>query len=208
MCARASWRESLRSVLFGQGALDRADARRGMNRLKTTYLLNFSQPSVDRPVYRAIHDRRAVAILEVGLGQGVRTERMLRLAAEGAADRKVVYVGFDPFEARDTCDGRGLSIRHAYARLRECGAALRLVPGDPLGSLARTANTLGPIDLVVISTPSLEWLSHGWYYFPRLLSPEALLFVREAAAGDASRPFTVITADEATRRASTVRRAA
>jgi hypothetical protein len=147
-------------------------------RCKRFYLSYFSQPSSDRLVYRLLRKQRISKILELGIGTGCRARRLLELAASGRPPVPVSYTGVDLFESRSEADGPGLSLKLAHRQLKVGGARVRLVPGDPYSALARVANELGPLDLVVISAdqdrPSL---ARAWFYVPRILHAETCVFL-------------------------------
>ncbi len=98
--------------------------------------------------------------------------------------QKIQYAGIDPFDARVAADGPGVSLKLGHRLLRPTGARIHLIPGDPLSALARTANDLGKIDLLVISA-SLDQrdLDGAWFYLPRLLHAETQAFIEEALPG-------------------------
>lgn len=140
-------------------------------RLQRLYFLYFSRPAQDRRVYQAIHRGKAAKILEIGVGKGERTLKMLKFAAECVGpERTIEYTGIDLFEAREPQDSPGLALKEAHRLLSKKAAKVRLAPGDPFSALARTANGLGACDLIVISAGICQdSLSRAWFYVPRLL---------------------------------------
>jgi hypothetical protein len=149
------------------------------------YLDYFSQPASDRVLYRALRKRPAHKILELGIGAGQRTLRMLEIVAACRPDSQISYAGIDLFEARSETDGPGLSLKAAHQQLRASGAKVRLVPGDPLSALARMANEIGPVDLIVISADQdRDSLARSWFYFPRMLHAATRVFLEERETTD------------------------
>lgn len=139
-------------------------------RLKYFQLAYFSRPKSDRAIYRAIRRCRACKIVEMGIGDGRRAERMIRLAQSWSEGRPVRYTAIDPFELRAQEAGPGLSLKNAYRKLKATGARVQVVPGDPLPALARVANSLIGTDLVLISADQDEAsLDAAWFYVPRML---------------------------------------
>lgn len=117
--------------------------------------------------------------MEVGLGQGIRTQRLLELACRQLAPNRVLYTGIDLFEARSGPIGPGLTLKHAYRTFRKTGAVVRLYPGDPWSVFSQRANDLGPVDLLVISSEvDAKSMSKAWFYIPRMLHPDSLVFVQ------------------------------
>jgi len=110
---------------------------------------------------------------------------MIEVAARSSRSAgDVHYTGIDPFEARSTADGPGLSLKMAHRLMNGTGARIRLVPGDPLSALARTANSLGSTDLVVIShRQDPQSLAGAWFYLPRLLYPGSVVFAEQRVPG-------------------------
>jgi hypothetical protein len=142
--------------------------------LRLAYLSYFSSPASDREIYRTIRRQRVRSILECGIGMCRRSARMIEIARLVSPDRETRYVGIDRFEARSAADGPGVTLKTAHQLLCGAQAKIRLVPGDPATALAQVANTLGRMDLVVISarqnTPELD---AAWHYLPRILHPNS-----------------------------------
>lgn len=140
------------------------------NRLRVFYLLHLSKPLHNRPIYQAIARRGVKSIVELGVGTGQRAMRMIEVAARRTPAGQIRYTGVDLFEARSPRDTQGMPLKMAHRLLQATGAQIRLVPGDPFAALARSANCLGPTDLVIIShelDPAL--LAPAWFYLPRIL---------------------------------------
>jgi hypothetical protein len=151
-----------------------------MSYLRHLYLAYLSQPKADRPLYRLIRRLRIHRIVEMGVGSGLRSQRLIR-AAQGADPAAVVrYTGIDLFESRAESALPGLSLKEAYRMLKATGAQTQLVPGDPFSALARVANGLTGTQLVVISAGLDQTsLARAWFYMPRLLTRESLVFCEE-----------------------------
>ena len=154
------------------------------NRLRFFYLSYLSKPVSDRLIYRAIPRRKVLKIVEVGVGRGVRAERMIEAAGFSSPAGQVQYTGIDVFEARSASDGPGLTLKTAHRLLKATGARIRLLPGDPFSALARAANTLMGTDLVVISADQdAHSLARAWFYLPRMLHPRSLVYWEERLPG-------------------------
>jgi hypothetical protein len=150
--------------------------------LRTKYLTLLSNPPQDRRIYQAIARTAPQAILEIGIGSGERASRMLELALRYQEPDQLRYIGIDLFEARPP-ENPGLTLKRAHRSLSEWGASIRLVPGDPAQALTCTANGLGPVDLVVISgDQNISFDSRVWFYLPRLLAKDALVFEEKQAS--------------------------
>ena len=161
--------------------------------LKYTQLAYFSQPATDRVIYRAIHKQPVYNIVELGVGYAVRAQRMIAVALRNQGDAEICYTGIDFFEARPASNP-GITLKRAYRLLREMGASVRLVPGDPLAALARVANSLADTDLLVIGADQdAEALARAWMFVPRMLHERSLIFVQQTDASGKPSEFVQMT---------------
>ena len=160
------------------------------------YFTHFSKPRSNRPLYQAIRRHKMRKIVELGVGSGQRALRMIEVAKLASPGQEICYVGMDLFEGRSESDGPGLSLKAAHQLLRGVGARVQLVPGNPAESLARTANSLGKIDLLIVpaelDSPSS---SRIWFFVPRMLHERSLVFV-ERAGDDGQRALRIKPAAE------------
>jgi len=156
-------------------------------------LAYLSQPACDRVLYRAIRKWKIRRIMEIGIGDLRRGQRMIRLAQRYHPGAEVRYVGVDLFEARpaaeviagNATDASTMSLKSAYRLLRATGARIHLIPGDAIQALVRSANALPGNELVLVSANhAAEMLSQAWLYVPRMLASDALVY---AAQSDGSR---------------------
>ncbi|MEO8498968.1 MAG: hypothetical protein ABI614_28220 [Planctomycetota bacterium] len=151
------------------------------NFLKFAYLTLLSKPSHERSVYQTIRRTKPLSIVEVGVGSGVRAIRMIEVAERYRPGEKIRYTGIDLFEAR-TQIGTGLPLKEAHKRLKATGAIVRVIPGDPLSALARSANGLLSTDLLVISADQdTQSLTNAWFYVPRMLHDKSLVLIEDAS---------------------------
>jgi hypothetical protein len=156
-----------------------------LSRFKHLYFSYCSNPEKDRPLYRAIRRTGAKKLLELGVGDCLRASRLIAAAANFGNAHEVRYVGVDLFEARPANVAPGVSLKEAYRRLKATRATVQLLPGNPFTALARSANALGPMDLIVIAADQdADSLERAWFYVPRLL-------------GTSTRVFQEIVGDEA-----------
>ena len=118
--------------------------------LKYFFLSSFSNPSCDRVIYRAIKKIKATSILEIGVGNASRSERMIQVAKKFSGSGGVRYTGVDVFESADTGQ---ITLKQCHQKLQAYSVKLQLVPGDIHSSLHRIANSHTRTDLVVISAP-------------------------------------------------------
>ncbi len=135
--------------------------------LKYVHLAYLSKPPGERGIYRWVRRLRPRKIVELGIGDGLRTTRILGLTLQ--LNDQLHYCGIDLFEAREA-QSPGLTYKRAFRLLRLPGAHVTLVPGDPYTALARTANALTGTDMLLISADqSAASLEQAWFYLPRML---------------------------------------
>jgi hypothetical protein len=150
------------------------------------YLAHFSKPAADRTLYRCVRRQQAARILQIGIATPHRALRLIATAGRGSA-AGVAYVALDQFEARPQ-ENPGMALKDAYRVLKPTGARVQLVPGEIGPALARSANALGQMDLVVITSDYDETsIGAGWYYLPRMLHASSRVFLEKVHA-DASTP--------------------
>lgn len=145
-------------------------------RLGFFFLSRFSKPAADRPIYRLIRQHKVRAIVEIGMGNGVRTMRMLRAAQQASPHEPITYAGIDLFEMGPG----GVKLKDAYRTLKATGAKVRLIPGQFGNALPLKANELTNSDLIIISADqSAEPGSLGWFYMPRMLHESTQVLMEE-----------------------------
>jgi hypothetical protein len=152
---------------------------------KTLYLTRFSKPVSDRAVYRIVKKVCPERLLLLGLGDARRAVRIVETAQRCAATRDIEITGVDLFEGRPQDATSQLSLKEAHRMLRETGVQVKLVPGDPYSALARTANSLPNIDLMLIDADQdADSLAQAWFYAPRMLHETSLVLVEHAQGVD------------------------
>jgi hypothetical protein len=170
------------------------------NRLRTLYLFHLSKPASDRPLYQAIHQQPIRSVLEVGTGAGERALRMIEVAGMQTPINQVYYTGIDEFESRPLGAEPQLTLKNAYRLLRETGARVRLLPGDPNNALSQAANDLGKIDLVFVSSQvNQESMARAWFFFPRMLHTDSRVFLERRESSGSEPTVRLLTSAEVTR---------
>jgi hypothetical protein len=180
-------------------------------RLATTlryfYLSYLSKPVSDRPLYRVIRQLRPKKVLEIGVGTTERTLRLLDFAQRVGDGEAIRYAAIDLFEARGANLPK-LSLKDAHRLFKAASAQAQLIPGDPSGAVARVANTLPDVDLVLISAAHDDAaLAGAWFYLPRMLHANAVV-LREIAQPGGAVTFETIDAATIRERAGANRRRA
>ena len=146
--------------------------------LRYYYLTWFSQPAADRPIYQALASASLRSVVEIGVGNTVRTKRLFEMAVKPQhATEPLRYTGIDLFEARPA-NAPGLKLKQAYQQLQTEHVKLQLVPGDPYSALARAANSLPETDLLIISHDQpADSLAQAWRYVPRMIHAGTLIYL-------------------------------
>lgn len=147
---------------------------------RCAYLTQFSSPAEDRFLYRHLRRTRPRTIVEIGMDNCVRATRLMELAQIVGPERLLRYTGIDLFDARPA-DRPRMRLKQAHRMLTGRGAQVRLVPGRPDEALARTANSLTKVDLLIVATdvdePSMQ---RAWKFVPRMLHQGSDVFVRRS----------------------------
>ncbi|MCE9548435.1 MAG: hypothetical protein K8T25_23415 [Planctomycetia bacterium] len=150
--------------------------------VKYLYFAHASRPRAERSLFRLIRRHSVSSIIELGIGSGRRAVRMIQVAQRYTRLGGVSYTGIDLFEARPA-GVEGPTLKQVHKLLSQTGARVRLVPGDPLSALSRTANELTGTDLVVVGLDQdLDSVGRAWFYVPRLLHPGSKMVVEQAGA--------------------------
>ncbi len=179
------------------------------SRFKQLYLSYFSKPLSDRVIYRTIARRKVRRIVEIGIGTGQRTRRMIDLASRLGQGETIRYAAIDLFESRSPDASRGLSLKDAHRLLQSTAAKVQLIPGDPASALARWANSLQNVDLVVIAADYDEKaLAGAWFYLPRMLHAGSTVYLESRAADSAGMALRVAGRSEIDQHAAASRRRA
>jgi hypothetical protein len=132
-------------------------------------------------LYRQIRRLRPARIVELGIGDGRRTTRMLEVAAR-YAPTPLEYTGVDLFETRGNLAEGMLTLKEAHRLLKPLAARVRLLPGDAHTALAQAANMLTNTDLFIISADQdAEAVRRAWFYVPRMLHAETLVLQEHPA---------------------------
>jgi len=165
--------------------------------LKYAHLAYFSQPKSERILYRAIRRQRPRSLVEIGVGDGIQSQRMIKLCSQIVGARQFRYAGIDLFEAREATRP-GITLKLAHKTLKPLAGKVQLLPGDPFSALSRSANSLTQTDLIVIrSDHDADSMQRAWFYLPRMLSERCLVF-HEREDNSGQKKFHRLTIAEVT----------
>jgi hypothetical protein len=158
-------------------------------------------------LYRVIRQLRPKKVLEIGVGTTDRTLRLLDFAQRVGDGEAIRYAAIDLFEARGANLPK-LSLKDAHRLFKAATAQAQLIPGDPSGAVARVANTLPDVDLLLISAAHDDAaLAGAWFYLPRMLHANSVV-LREIAQPGGAITFETIDAATLRERAGANRRRA
>jgi len=147
--------------------------------LKMTWL---DKPVADRAIYKLIKQREVSSIIEIGLGDGTRCEKLIAVAQK-FSEEKVRYTGVDLFDARES--STPLKLIEMHRRLKGIEAKTQLVPGDMGSALPRIANSHLRTDLILISAGfEREQFSEVKSFLPRMLHASSVVMVQTKEDGE------------------------
>ena len=165
-----------------------------MQKLHRCYL---AKPVERRKLHRLIARGSLARIVELGVGDGARARGMIEVAACCLPRESIQYCGIDLFEAGSAAGEDSISLKDAYRLLKPTGARIQLVPGDPLGALARMGNQLTGTDLFLISSlVDVESLREAWYFVPRILHERSVVLIERRLTGKDLIEYQVLSIDE------------
>lgn len=150
-----------------------------LSSLQFMRLSMFSQPACDRLIYKLIKKHKFRSFIELGMGNGARSEAMIRVAGKFGASKNIRYTGVDQFDDRRQDQGK-LQLIDMHRRLNSSNAKTQLVPGDLRSAISRIANSHVRTDLIVISADCDKTeLDSIWFYFPRMLHSGSLVLIQD-----------------------------
>lgn len=117
--------------------------------LQKLYWSFLSKPVEERELVKFLLQQPISSVLEVGVGDGSRMQRIAKLVQLTAGTEQLRYIGIDPFEA--ATDGRvHLRLKQAHQLATQLGFKASLVPGDHASAIPRVAHKMAACDLVII----------------------------------------------------------
>jgi len=151
--------------------------------IEYAYLAHFAQPKAVRNLYRLVKRLKVCRIVEVGISDLERADRLIRVAQRYTQSKVVAYTGLDWFDARPS-QFSPLSLKDAHRILQKTGASVRLVPGEPARSLTTAANSLLHTDLLLIAPTVADGsLTSSWPFVPRMLDSHSVVLRERCGAG-------------------------
>lgn len=116
--------------------------------LQKIYWTRFSKPTTERALFKHLIECPVRSILEIGVGDGSRMQRIANLVQLADDAEQLRYIGIDEFESAS--GGRHLSLKQAHQLASQLGFKASLIPGDHSGAVPRVAHKMGASDLVIV----------------------------------------------------------
>lgn len=156
-----------------------------MNWFQRFFLTNLSSPASDRPLWKHLLATPVTSILQLGMGSGQQTIKVLELVTAQKPDAQIRFAGVDLFESSSQ-PSQHLKLKDAHRLCAEVGVKAYLVPGDFRLALPRIAVTIQPSDLVIVNQPfhsdAADYeLLNAW--LPRLVHPSSVVFAKNGKSG-------------------------
>ncbi|MCA9135691.1 MAG: hypothetical protein KDB00_03005 [Planctomycetales bacterium] len=101
----------------------------------------------DKKLFRRIESMSIQSVLEVSVGDGLRSLAMLQTLTHKGHSTPIHFIAIDEFEM----GGNALTLREFHKQLREYPAKVQLVPMSIDAGLDRVVRTYGQVDLVIWS---------------------------------------------------------
>ena len=153
-----------------------------MSFLKQLYYCYLSKPASNRLYYRMATQYEVKSVIEIGMTSLERSCRFIEIAHR-FVEEPIQYCGIDMFEAGDQGQSK-IGLKMAHVELKQTGAKVKLMPGDPFSCLSRSANLLSGADLLIIGgNVDAESMSRSWFYLPRLIHDESLVLIETMQDG-------------------------
>jgi hypothetical protein len=149
--------------------------------LKFFQMTWLSKPAPDRLIYKLIKKRQIKSIVEIGMGDGSRSAKMIAVAKKFSPDCRIKYTGVDLFDSRSQ-DQSPLKLIEMHRQLNAVDAKTQLVPGDLASALPRIANAHVRTDMVIISAGfEDDDFESSQMFLPRMLHPSSVVLIQDYA---------------------------
>lgn len=157
-----------------------------LSTLQYLHLSLLAKPACNRKLLQLVKKEQCQSFLEIGLGDGMRCQNLLRVANK-FSDRPIRYTGIDLFDARPA--GEPLKLIDMHKTLKAFDAKIQLVPGAAGQAIERVANSHLRTDLIIISGETdLKEIESVISFFPRMLHANSSVLLQPTADG----PFKIL----------------
>lgn len=116
--------------------------------LQKFYWTHFGKPVEERALISQLIQHPIGSVLEIGVGDGQRMQRIAKLVQLTPGAESLRYIGTDEFESAP--GGRHLSLKQAHQLATQLGFKASLIPGDACSAIPRVAHKMGACDMVII----------------------------------------------------------
>jgi len=138
-----------------------------------------SKPAEDRCLFRATQGRVVQSVLEVGIEDPPRCEKLIPWLLGQQEGGSLRYAAIDMFEA-----GGGISLKQFHALVTRSGAKPLPIPGELASGLPRVAHTIGAVDLMFLSQDEDQLQDPSVAAFlPRVLHDDSVVIVTDRESG-------------------------
>lgn len=151
-----------------------------MNWFQRFYWTKLSKPAGERPLCEYLINTPIGSVLQLGMGDGALTRKVLQLATPASSDGVIRFAGVDAFESADAPE-QHMKLKDAHRMCAELGVKAHLIPGELKNALPRVAVTILPSDLLIVE----QSVQHNevqnemlMNWLPRLSHSGSAVFVR------------------------------
>jgi hypothetical protein len=116
--------------------------------LQRVYWSKFAKPIEQRALFRFLVQTPISSILEIGVGDGVRMQRIAKLVSLRSGTDQLRYIGIDEFESSK--NRAHLTLKQAHRMATQLGFKASLIPGSAEMAIPRAAHKFSPSDLIII----------------------------------------------------------
>ena len=120
-----------------------------MNWFQRFYWTKLSKPAGERPLCEYLIKTPIGSVLQLGMGNGALTRKVLQLARPAGADGVIRFAGVDAFESAEAAQ-QHMKLKDAHRMCAELGVKAHLIPGELKSALPRVAVTILPSDLLIV----------------------------------------------------------
>lgn len=167
-----------------------------MNWFQRFYWTKLSKPAGERPLCEYLIKTPIGSVLQLGMGDGALTKKVLQLAQPAGTDGVIRFAGVDAFESAEDSSGH-MKLKDAHRMCAELGVKAHLIPGELKNALPRVAVTILPSDLLLVEQSEQDGDSQHQIlmnWLPRLSHSGSAVFVRRGERAKFERVYLPMVA--------------
>jgi hypothetical protein len=165
-----------------------------MNWFQRFYWTKLSKPAGERPLCEYLIKTPIGSVLQLGMGNGALTRKVLQMARPAGADGVIRFAGVDAFESAEAVQ-QHMKLKDAHRMCAELGVKAHLIPGELKSALPRVAVTILPSDLLIVEQSGDESATQNdtlMQWLPRLSHSGSAVFVRQGIRSKFERIYVPI----------------